>query len=213
MKKFRIVGLLLVLCLITSSFVGVTFAKYTSTGSGTDTAIVAKWSVKVEGTQIAVQPEITNLAINLFDTITDDDKANIDAGTNDANVDDGTKNPIIAPGTGGKFELKLANESEVTAEYTVTWTVEENDDIPIQYSVDGNTWSDNISSLNITTTTIPMKTGAASQTVYWRWAFDEDVENHHASQNDEADTALGIAAQTAAPSITVMATIVFTQVD
>ena len=44
-------------------------------------------------------------------------------------------------------------------------------------------------------------------TIYWRWAYDVT-----ASQ-DEADTALGIAARTSAPTATVTATITATQVD
>ena len=48
MKKFRIVTVLLALCLITSSFVGGTFAKYVSEASGSDTAVVAKWSIKYQ---------------------------------------------------------------------------------------------------------------------------------------------------------------------
>ena len=45
MKKTRIVGLLLVFVLVTSCFVGGTFAKYASKATGSDTATVAKWSI------------------------------------------------------------------------------------------------------------------------------------------------------------------------
>ena len=51
MKKnrlMRIAALLLVLTLATSCFVGGTFAKYTSTATGSDTATVAKWDIQLK---------------------------------------------------------------------------------------------------------------------------------------------------------------------
>ena len=214
-KMMRIASVLLVAVLLSTCAISGTFAKYTSTASGTSTARVAKWSVTVEGTEIGVSPEVTNLAIDLFTTVTDD--GTTDGTTDDTNVANGSGEVIIAPGTGGRFELNLANNSEVTAQYSVAWTVVENtNNIPIQYSTDGTNWSDNINTLDVAAdagTTIEIGGAAQSKTVYWRWAFDEDVAGHHASQNDTADTALGIAAQTSAPKITVKATITFTQVD
>lgn len=46
-KPMRLAALLLALTLITSCFVGGTFAKYVTTGSAGDTARVAKWGVEV----------------------------------------------------------------------------------------------------------------------------------------------------------------------
>ena len=43
----RVAGLLLALVLVTSCFVGGTFAKYVTSGTGADHARVAKWGVKV----------------------------------------------------------------------------------------------------------------------------------------------------------------------
>lgn len=43
----RVAGLLLALVLVTSCFVGGTFAKYVTSGTGADHAKVAKWGVKV----------------------------------------------------------------------------------------------------------------------------------------------------------------------
>ena len=45
MKK-TIIAMLLVACCITACFVGGTFAKYTSTASGSAVATVAKWEIK-----------------------------------------------------------------------------------------------------------------------------------------------------------------------
>mgnify|MGYP004725397293 CR=1 FL=1 len=48
-KTLRVAGLLLALVLVTSCFVGGTFAKYTTSDGGTDTARVAKFGVTVQG--------------------------------------------------------------------------------------------------------------------------------------------------------------------
>ena len=50
MKKNRFIKLasgLLVLCLMTTCVIGATLAKYTTAGSGADTARVAKWGVTI----------------------------------------------------------------------------------------------------------------------------------------------------------------------
>ena len=46
----RLVAVLAVTMMFTMCFVGGTFAKYTTSKSGTDTATVAKWGVSVTGT-------------------------------------------------------------------------------------------------------------------------------------------------------------------
>ena len=46
-RTMRVAALLLALTLITSCFVGGTFAKYTTSGSATDTARVAKWGIEM----------------------------------------------------------------------------------------------------------------------------------------------------------------------
>lgn len=48
-KALRVAGLLLALVLVTSCFVGGTFAKYTTSGGGSEAARVAKFGVTVQG--------------------------------------------------------------------------------------------------------------------------------------------------------------------
>ncbi len=206
MKKTRIVGLLLVFVLVTSCFVGGTFAKYASQGSGSDKAVVAKWSINVNSSEIAVNPEVTQVKFNLFDTayelqgdtITDTDDNDIDQTEN-----------YIAPGTGGEFELVITNNSQVTAKYTVKLTHVNSSNIPLEYSLDGINWNPDISQVTITNDNLAMNGGTKTETVYWRWQFN-DVAN---LKDDNTDTALGISAQTTAPTITVTATIYAEQVD
>lgn len=218
MKKFRIVGLLLVLCLISSSFVGVTFAKYTSTARSSDNAFVAKWSVEVEDEQIAVVPAAT-YTFDLFATTVNDTD-----GTSESDVKTGSS--LIAPGTSGSFELNIENLSEVNAKYTITFVETNAQDIPLQYSTDGTAWYDSISELeNSLKGSLAMETGAIGHTIHWRWAFnDTDIavadgnsatDDAHAGQKNETDTLLGIYAQNtgAVPSVTIEATVTVSQVD
>lgn len=100
-KLMRAALLLLVLTLITSCFVGGTFAKYTTSANGTDTARVAKWGF---------QPTTIDLS-NLFTT----------TYNNVNGADD-----VIAPGTtnSAEFSFTYGGNASVTApEVAYTFTV------------------------------------------------------------------------------------------
>lgn len=188
MKKniaMRVASLILMCTIVTSCFVSSTFAKYTSSASGSDTVTVAKWQIKVGGTDITQTDTVT---FNLFDTIKDND------GTS-AETDVVTGK--IAPGTSGSFNLAIENTSEVTASYNVAFTIPSTS-IPFEFSTDGTTWK---STLDASTNTIA--SGASTNVkVYWRWPFTS-------TSGDANDTTIGIAAGT----VTVTATIIATQVD
>ncbi len=116
---WRAAALLLVLTLITSCFVGGTFAKYTTSDDASDTARVAKWGVTVEvsgnlfGTDYNKNSETEgsdSIAVSTSDAI------NVAAGTND----DSTRDNVVAPGTKNDtgLTIKIAGKPEVA--YTVT---------------------------------------------------------------------------------------------
>ncbi len=197
-KMMRIASVLLVAVILSTCAISGTFAKYTSTATGSDTASVAKWDIKVEGTQIAVSPAAT-VSFDVFNTLKE-----ADGTTAEANVS-ATDGSLIAPGTGGSFELNVVNNSEVSAEYKVTYTQTNNSNIPVEFTLtpnDANSWKSDIADLSMSDfAAIAMTNGTADITIYWRWDFDGD------------DTALGIAAQTAAPTFVVNATITVNQVD
>ena len=208
MKKFRIVGLLLVLCLISSSFVGVTFAKYTSTARGNDSAVVAKWEIMYKDTEISTANYPESITFDLFNTINEADTA-----SGEGQVAAGK----IAPGTGGSFDFSIKNSSEVDAEYTVKFTeTEVGGPIYIQYSFNKADWEDQLSDLDLTKQPIAKAGAVANYTVYWRWVFDKDDEGvGHDGQTNINDTALGIAAQdpSTPPSVTIVVDITVSQVD
>ncbi len=195
-KTMRAAVLLLALVLITSCFVGGTFAKYTSSATANSaTATVAKWSFKVEGTEIAVTGTAPTITFDLFSTIKDSNGTD-----NESDVVTGK----IAPGTSGSFVLNVQNSSEVTAKYSIDFTVDKKNvpaavTLPIKFSTDGNTWADDLT--DISNAQLAAGASATDVTVQWKWEFDGD------------HTALGIAAQTAAPTVQVTASITAEQVD
>ena len=187
-KIMRLASGLLVVAMMTTCAISGTFAKYISTTSGSDDAVVAKWSFKVNDNEIAVTGDAQKVSFGLFDTIND---------TGNTAEEEDVKTTRIAPGTSGSFELKLENTSEVTAKYTITLTEGSNSNIPLQYSLDSTTWKDSIDDLNesLKEKSIAMETGTATHTVYWRWVYEGDTVGAHENQTDSADTALGVATQ------------------
>ena len=187
----RLVAVLAVTMMFTMCFVGGTFAKYTSSGTGTDSATVAKWSFKVGETDIATSDTFT---FDLFKTIKD---SNGTDNESDMSPVDGS---IIAPGTQGSFALVLTNASQVNATYSIDYTVTNTGNIPVKFSVDGGTtWTDDLADVNATN--IAHTNGTATITVQWKWDFNG---------NDTTDTNLGSAGTAV---LTVAAAVTATQVD
>ena len=161
-KTLTLTLVLLLLVMVTLGTLGGTFAKYTSSAEGTDSARVAKWSFNVNETDITKSQTYT---INLFsDTYT--------------NVKGAEK--VVAPGTTGKFDLVLTNNAEVTAKFGIEFTVTNEKNIPIEFSIDGNTWDENLAA--IADEELAFNGGTQTVTVQWRWA----------TETNEKDTALGV---------------------
>ena len=199
--KFAII--VLALTMIVLILVAGTYAKYTSSGTGNDTATVAKWSFKVGDKDITTASDA--FTFDLFKTIKDT------AGADESDVKSGK---IIAPGTSGSFDIAIKNESEVNAKYTAAFELTNAGNIPVEFSTDGGeSWKSTISGINITDKAIAM---GASDTVKveWRWAYEgSGSTNFKTSQTDTTDTKLGTDAQTSAATLTVTANVTATQVD
>ena len=205
-KLAKFMALVLLITLLAIILVSGTYAKYTTTATGSDTATVAKWSIMLDTTDITKSSTKT-FTLNVFDTILDSD-----GKTKETNVATGKK---IAPGTSGNFTLaSLTNNSEVDAEYKVTYSIKNDGKIPLEFSTDtgdSKTWTsyDKLSELNSDSfTEIKQGASATTTTIYWRWAFSDNAD---ATTRDTADTALGTA--TTLPEVTVTATIEVQQVD
>ena len=191
----RLVAVLAVTMMFTMCFVGGTFAKYTSSGTGTDSATVAKWSFKVGETDIATT---NTFAFDLFKTIKDSD------GIKDETEMNPVDGSIIAPGTQGSFDLVLTNASQVTAQYAIDYTVTNNNDIPVKFSVDGGSnWTNDLADVAASDSTkLAANSGTTTIKVQWKWDFN--------GSDDSFDTALGIGGNAV---LTVKAEVTATQVD
>ncbi len=192
MKKNKVflLGLITVFVAVLSfTLVSGTYAKYTSTVSGDSSARVAKWAFDYKGNSMDLSS--SEIAFELFETV------------KDPNVATGKNENIIAPGTSGSFEITVQNKSEVTATYAIDFTETNSNNIPIEYSIDGTKWENDINELDIAATTLAMGSDAVTKTVHWRWVFS--VEG-----GDSADTTLGIGGTA---TVKVEAKITFEQVD
>lgn len=190
-KTTKMVALLACLCLVTACFVGGTLAKYTTNGTGSDSARVAKFGVTVTAT-----------SDSMFAKEYDDEDANY-AGLS---VKSATTDMLVAPGTEGTLaEVALAGEPEVAvrvtndADLTLTGWDASGYYCPIVITVggtaiDGNGYTSAAdfeaaveAAIEEYTADYEPGTDLSGETdacpvVSWAWAFDGD---------DEKDTALG----------------------
>lgn len=127
-KLMRAATLLLVLTLMTSCFVGSTFAKYTTESTGTDTARVAVWGIDAPAVEF-----------NLFD----------DTYSTDVDSNDGDN--VIAPGTNKTSNIQVINAINDAippeVDYRITVDVSNCDIDPlikanqnIQWKLDSGAW-------------------------------------------------------------------------
>ncbi len=202
MKKMTLLTGLVAAVVATAYSVSGTYARYTSTFEGSDSARVAKWAFSINDENVTAN---NNFTFDLFKTINDTKD-----GQDETDVAKGNGENIIAPGTQGEFEIVLANASEVNAKYSINYTVGNISNIPVEFSLDGNNWVSDMTQLNVTDEDINMNGGEATINVYWKWTFERGTEEADKETNNTFDTTLGI---DGTATITVTATITATQVD
>lgn len=219
-KLMRAALLLLVLTLITSCFVGGTFAKYVTDGKSTDIARVAKWGVTVEATGKTFAHEYTK----------DDQNA---APGMSKSVVSWTQDRVVAPGTSGSMAtVKLSGTPEVAvnvsyaAKLTLTgWAIDDANTYycPLVITVNGTDYKgtdyrnaeefadvvktaiSGYSKNYVANTTLAAKEADDSLAVSWKWEFNGD---------DVKDTALGnLAAKDKAPTVELTIITTVTQID
>lgn len=203
MKKMAILTSLIAAVLVTTYSVSGTYAKYTSTFEGeTATARVAKWAFAINNTDLTTASN--DFEFNLFDTVLDED------GSAETDIVPSNTDKVIAPGTKGSFEIELVNNSEVNAEYTVTYDVNNPNSIPVEFSIDGENWTTSLA--NVAETAIA--SGADdSINIRWRWTYDttqREAGELATTTNDGTDTLLG---ENGGYTLSVQANIVVTQVN
>lgn len=207
-QRFFMLGIITVLVAVLSlTFVSSTFAKYTSTVSGDDSAKVAKWEWAFSGDVTGDDHSADTLTVDLFKTAIYDLNAEdrVDLSSPELHVSAGSGQPLIAPGTGGKAEFVIKNTSQVDATYEINFTADEKT-VRLEWSSDNTVWKDNIQDLDVAATNIDKESGTATVTLYWRWTFDDATDS---GSFDNGDTALG---QTPVEP-TVDVEVIFTQID
>lgn len=233
----KLAGILLALVLVTSCFVGGTFAKYVTSGTGNDTARVAKFGVKVtaEGSTFA------NAYTTNDSTVT---------GIAQSVISSGDNKKVVAPGTSGQMAaIKITGTPEVAVNvrYNLTemtldkWTDEDgNFYCPLTISItrysaeDGMPTTTHIPGLDYNSpdkfigeirkainnysvnyapgTVLDEKNGTDVLGISWKWAFEDKAAD--AKQTDEKDTYLGDqAAKGNAAEISLQVVTTVTQID
>ena len=190
-KTMRIASVVMMAALLSTCAISGTFAKYTSASTGTATARVAKWDIRLGQSEQHMTDEFT---FDLFNTTYDNEA-----------VKSATTDKVIAPGTTGSFEINIQNKSEVAAKYWIDFTEKKTDpNIPLQYSTDQMNWETDINKLDIKQEAafeLAIDTTANPVTIYWKWDFNG---------NDTTDTELGTAGTA---TVTVTAKVTAEQVD
>ena len=192
-KKFLLFVVLIILVAISGAIIG-TFAKYITSEKVSDDAVVAKFGLDIPDT------------INLFS----DSYTNVEA--------DAEGKKIIAPGTSGQYKFVVTGTSEVAykveSNIGITYSEEWDGYTPLEFSVDGNTWTNftvfktNLSNALESQVMAPNTEYASTQTIYWRWPF------YTSAENDIKDTKAGIAsAEGTAPEVTIDIEMTAKQVD
>lgn len=223
-RTLRVSALLLALTLITTCFVGGTFAKYTTSAGDDVTARVAKWGFKT--TTITLD----NLFSNTY--------AKTDSlYTESANTVESTVK-VVAPGTKGEVKFDFAYDTtdngamapEVAYNFAISTDGSSTNigdlDAELKWSLDDNdydlNWAgllaeikalsgDNSGSKNYAPGNLPAKFNNASNehTIRWQWVFEDTTGT--VNDNNAADTALGNAATL--QNVTLKISITATQVD
>ena len=149
-KMMRLASGLLVACLLTSSIVSGTFAKYTTSANTSDTARVAKWGVAVTTSGHLFNEEYAKNDAKLADeTLTV-------VSVNKATAHDS----VVAPGTANAtgITFSITGKPEVQSEVKITVTGTENDTSPVDIYLGEGTY------LDLTTGTSTNTTGGVEVT-------------------------------------------------
>ena len=213
----RLVAVLAVTMMFTMCFVGGTFAKYTSSATGTDTATVAKWGVSITGTA---------------DTFKETYAKNDDSFTVAANTVVSTED-VVAPGTSGNMaDFTISGTPEVAVNVKFTGNLDLGDKwvdagsnyyCPIEIKVGTDTIKGNdYASASEFEAAVEAKIAAFSKdyapntdlstiggdapSISWKWAFE--------GNDDAKDTYLGDQADAGnAATISLEVTVTVTQID
>lgn len=178
MRKRLFVRVLIIISLCFSVIVPISYARYVKENNGLGNLDVAKWNIILNDKNI---DEV--ITLDLFKTINNN---SLKKGTN-----------IIAPGTSGNITLNIKNDSEVVAEGTIVLEeLENNNNIPIVYSLVEDGEYVDINDFLIMNNEIIMPENEKEITIYWKWDFykghNQNLEDNDLGTNGTALFEIGI---------------------
>lgn len=224
-KMMRAASGLLVATLLTTSAISGTFAKYTTSSTGTDSARVAKW-----GFNDTSSITLTDLFKNAYTDNTNGETVKSNETTED----------VIAPGTAGSatFDFKYSGATakpEVAYTFNVSTegsscTEDIKNNKNIQWNLDNGTWGTwdalmtsiqaldgNVADDKYAAGTLPnaFNQNSNEHTVSWQWIFDDTSATGATEESikaqDTIDTAMGN--KDTLDNVTLKITITATQID
>lgn len=225
-KKLTVLGALLMAVVVTGYSVSGTYAKYTSTITGTsNSARVASWAIDI--TNGATKNADKSITFDLFDmnNLYELDKTTGEVSTTKESHILTTNGTIIAPGMGGYVDIEIKNSGEVNADVkgflsAITFT---GADIPLEFSNGNGIWvgkSGIKADIDATEAFATAKLAPEETTtmrIYWRWAFEKGADATEIEANDRTDTSLATVAEGKTASdlsaVTVTAKLTATQID
>lgn len=165
-KMMRLASGLLVACLLTSSIVSGTFAKYTTGADASDTARVAKW-----GVQVTTSGHLFN------ETYAKNDAKLVDGTLTVVSVNEAKENDsVVAPGTANTegITFSITGKPEVKSEVKITVTGTETDSTsPVDIYLGEGTY------LDLTTGTSTNTTGGVEVITNNNDEFTIGAENYY----------------------------------
>ena len=167
-KTKKIIGLVCaILLIVLIQAIGITYAKYIASESGTGQAEVAKWAF-----QIVKNGEETK-TINLASTV---DKETLIDGK-------------IAPGTSGSFEISVDGAgSEVDLDYTIEFANEKNKPKNLTFIYKGLNYK-SLSDIKINGKIENYKENKVkNEMISWKWNYETGTTNEEIAANDKIDT-------------------------
>ncbi len=202
-KTMRAAALLLALTLITSCFVGGTFAKYVTSTTGNDSARVAYWGFD----QVATTT-IDLFATSYNNTQSEDSKGILAPGNSDSTTfafgyTNYKTNEIVAPEVAYTFtvdvavtglEGETADTDALDANQNFTWTLQKGNEEATSYQTVAELIAaiealagENDGSKDYTAGQLPTAFTSADEvyTIGWNWAF------YTSADADATDTAMG----------------------
>lgn len=167
-KTKKIIGITCaILLIVVLQAIGITYAKYIASESGSGQVEVAKWAFQI------VKEGEEKKTINLADTVNKETLIN----------------GKIAPGTSGHFEISVDGAgSEVDIDYIVEFSNEKNKPNNLKFTCDGKNYN-SLSDIKINGNIKNYEENKVeTKTVFWKWDYETGTTEEEIRANDKIDT-------------------------